>query len=325
MKKALFHVLAGAGLALAAACSLAQNAAYPARPIRMIIPFQAGGLNDGAGRAINQSLSALWNQPIVIENRVGANGNIGMEACARSAPDGYTICFPTGVVMSLNPFAYSKLPFEPLELVPVIHVGTLDQVITVSTTVPVKTVRELVEYGKANPGKLSWASLGMGSTAHLYMEWLQAKTGAVFTHVPYKTSAQLLQEVVSGEVHISTNVPSTVAPQVKSGKLRALALVTGPKGSPYLPGVPTLASQGYDLDFRNWLALYFPRGTPGEFARRWNSEVNKLLADPAFVERYLTPISVSATGGTPEDLAAFLKSNRETAAELARIAQLRFD
>src|SRR3954462_8917704 len=158
---------------------------YPSKPIRMVIPFQAGGLNDSAGRAINQSLSQLWNQPIVIENRVGANGNIGMEACAKSAPDGYTVCFPTGVVMSLNPFAYSKLPFEPLEMVPVIHVGTLDQVITVSTTVPVKSVRELVEYGKANPGKLSWASLGMGSTAHLYMEWLQARTGAQFTHVPY--------------------------------------------------------------------------------------------------------------------------------------------
>jgi tripartite-type tricarboxylate transporter receptor subunit TctC len=298
---------------------------YPSKPIRMVIPFQAGGLNDSAGRAINQSLSQLWNQPIVIENRVGANGNIGMEACAKSAPDGYTVCFPTGVVMSLNPFAYSKLPFEPLEMVPVIHVGTLDQVITVSTTVPVKSVRELVEYGKANPGKLSWASLGMGSTAHLYMEWLQAKTGARFTHVPYKTSAQLLQEVLSGEVHISTNVPATVAPQVKAGKLRALAVVTGKKGSPYLPGVPTLASEGYDLDFRNWLALFFPKGTPGEIARRWNTEVNKLLTDPGFEEKYLVPISVSATGGTPEELAAFYRANRETAAELARIAKLKFD
>ncbi len=323
MKPALRHVVVCAFALATAPAAFAQ--AYPAKPVRMIIPFQAGGLNDSAGRAINQSLSQLWNQPIVIENRVGANGNIGMEACGRSAPDGYTVCFPTGVVMSLNSFAYTRLPFEPLELVPVVHVGTLDQVITISTTVPVKSIRELVEYGRAKPGALGWASLGMGSTAHLYMEWLQARTGARFTHVPYKTSAQLLQEIVAGEVQLSTNVPATVAPQVKAGKLRALALVTGPRGSPYLPGVPSFASEGYDLDFRNWLALYFPRGTPVELARRWNTEVNKLLADAKFEEKYFAPLSVTAGGGTPEELAAFLRKNRETAAELAKIANLRFD
>jgi tripartite-type tricarboxylate transporter receptor subunit TctC len=318
----LARLLLSAYCVLAAASVFAQ---YPSKPIRMIVPFGAGGFNDVAGRAIGQHLSQLWGQPVLVENRVGANGNIGMEACARSAPDGHTICFPTGVVISLNPYAYSKLPFDPQELVPVIHVGIIDQVVTVSTSVPVKSIRELIEYGRANPGKLGWASLGMGSSAHLYMEWFHAKTGARFTHVPYKTSSQLLQEVLSGEMQISTSTPSTVGPQVKAGKLRALAVVTGKGGSPYLPGVPTLASEGYDLDWRNWLALYFPKGTPREIAQRWNVEVSKLVGDPKWEEKILAPISITAVGGSPEDLVAFMRRNRETAAELVKIASLRLD
>jgi tripartite-type tricarboxylate transporter receptor subunit TctC len=291
----------------------------------MVIPFQAGGLNDSAGRAINQSLGQLWNQPIVVENRVGANGNIGMEACAKAPPDGYTICLPTGVVMALNPFAYTKLPFEPLEMVPVIHVGVLDQVITTNASLPVHNVRELVDYAKGKPGVLNWASLGSGSTGHLYMVWMQAKTGATFVHVPYKTSAQLQQALLAGEVQISTNTPAAMSPHIKAGKLRPLATVSGHKRPALLPDTPTFAEQGYDLDFRNWLGLFLPKGTPSEIARRWNGEVQKLLADAAFEQKFFDPLSVSATGGSPEELAAFLRANQKTAAELAKIANLRFD
>ena len=151
---------------LAAGFTFAQG--YPARPVRVIVPFPPGGVNDNAARAIGQSLGQTWGQPIVVENRAGANGNIGMDACAKSPPDGYTLCFPTGVILALNPFAYSRMPFEPLDLVPVIHVGTLDQALVVNSAVPVNNVRELVEYGRAHPNTLSFASLGVGSTAHLY-------------------------------------------------------------------------------------------------------------------------------------------------------------
>jgi len=304
--------------------AVAQN--YPAKPIRIIVPFPPGGVNDSAGRAIGQSLQQLWGEPIVIENRTGANGNIGMEACAKSAPDGYTLCFPTGVILALNPFAYSKMPFEPLDLVPVIHIGTLDQALVVNSSVPVNNVRELVDYGRSHPSELSFASLGMGSTAHLYSEWFHARTGATFTHVPYKGSPQLLQAVAAGEVQISTNTPAYVLPLIKAGKLRLLGVV-GEKGSrsPLFPEVPTLSEQGFDLNFRNWLALYFPAGTPAEIARRWNAEVNRLLADRTWVERFITSQAVTATGGTPEFLVAYLKSNREMARELVKLANLRFD
>jgi tripartite-type tricarboxylate transporter receptor subunit TctC len=291
----------------------------------MIVPFPPGGVNDNAARALSGVLGPAWGQAIVVENRAGANGNIGMEACARAPADGYTICFPTGVIMSLNPFAYSKMPFDPLELVPVVHVGVLDQAITVNAGLPVNDIRELVELGRAKPNSISWASLGMGSTAHLYMEWLQARTGARFVHVPYKGSPQLLQAVLGGEVNVSTNTPGVVSPGVKAGKLKVLAVVSGQKRSPLMPDVRTFAEQGYDLDFRNWLGLFFQRGVPGEIVRRWNAEANKLLGDARFVEKYFYPMAVTATGGTPEELAAFLKLNRATAAELAKIANLKLD
>ncbi len=292
----------------------------------MIVPFPPGGVNDNSARFINQSLGQAWGQPIVVENRAGANGNIGMEACAKAAPDGYTICFPTGVILALNPFAYSKMPFEVLDLVPVIHVGTLDQALAVNSALPVRNVRELIDYSKAHPNTVTFASLGMGSTGHLYSEWFQAKAGASFIHVPYKGSPQILQAMAAGEVNVGANTPAVIAPQVKAGKLRPLAVVAG-KGqrSPLFPDVPTLAEQGFDLEFRNWLALYFPQGTPAELARRWNVEVNRLLADPQWVEKYLTSQAVTATGGTQEFLVAFLRSNREAAREMVKIANLKFD
>jgi tripartite-type tricarboxylate transporter receptor subunit TctC len=315
--------------AVALACALAACAAhaqgYPSRPVKMIVPFPAGTLPDIIARALNQSLVATWGQPIVVENRPGANGNIGMDACAKSVPDGYTICFPTGVILSLNPFAYASMPFDPQELVPVVHVGTLDQAIAASTSLPVRSVRELVEYAKSKPGTVTWGSLGSGSTAHLYMEWLRAKTGASFVHVPYKGSPEVMQAMAAGDVMVATLTPTFVMPNVKAGKARVLAVVSGRKRSPLMPEVPTMAEQGYELDFRNWLALYLPRGTPQEFARRWNAEVNRLLADPQIEERYFAPQAVTPAGGSPEDLAAFARAARQAGAELAKIANLKLD
>ncbi len=302
-----------------------QPSAYPTRPVRMFVPFPAGTVPDILIRALTQPLSQTWGKPIVVENRAGANGNIGMEACAKAAPDGYTICLPTGVIMSLNPYAYSRMAYDPLELIPVVHIGTLDQAIAVNASVPVNTVRELVEYAKARPGTLSWGSLGMGSTAHLYMEWLHAKTGASFVHVPYKGSNDVVHAVSSGELQILTLTPSLVVPQMKSGKVKVLAVVSGKKRLASMPEVPTLAEAGYELDFRNWIALYFPRGVSSEAVRAWNLEVNRIMADARFVEKFFVPQSVTPAGGTPEDLNVFARLNRQTAAELAKIANLKFD
>jgi tripartite-type tricarboxylate transporter receptor subunit TctC len=313
------------GVLLALVVGTVSGQTYPDRVVRIVVPFSPGGGTDLIARLIAQKINETWGQPVTVENRAGANGNIGMDACAKSAPDGYTICFPTGVILSLNPFAYSNMPFDPQELVPVVHVGTLDQAIAASSSLPARSVRELVEYAKSKPDTVTWGSLGSGSTAHLYMEWLRAKTGASFVHVPYKGSPEVMQAMAAGDVMVATLTPTFVMPNVKAGKARVLAVVSGKKRSALMPEVPTMAEQGYELDFRNWLALYFPRATPQEFVRRWNAEVNRLLADPQIEERYFAPQAVTPAGGSPEDLAAFAKAARQAGAELAKIANLKLD
>jgi len=316
-------------LVFVAGCFLSFTAfaqAYPAKPIRMIVPFPGGALNDAIARAIAQSLSQNWGQPVIVENRAGANGNIGTDICAKAAPDGYTVCVPTGVIISLNPFAYSSMPFDPVrDLTPVIHVGILDQVIAVNTSIPAKNMKELLDYAREKPGALNWASLGVGSSGHLYMEWLQAKTGTRFTHIPYKGSQQLQMAIAAGEVHLTTNTPGGIRANIEAGKVRPLAVVAGKSRAKGMPEVPTLLEQGYDLDFRNWVGIFLPRNSPQELARRWNVDVNKLLADPQYVERHMGPWSVTATGGSSEEFVAFMKHDRSMAAELAKIANLKLD
>lgn len=321
-----FIKMLGVALACAAATSIVLGQTYPAKPIRMIVPFPGAALNDAIARAVAQSLSQTWGQPVVVENRAGANGNIGTDLCAKAAPDGYTVCVPTGVIISLNPFAYSSMPFDPVrDLTPVIHVGILDQVIAVNTSIPAKNMKELINYAKAHPGTLNWASLGVGSSGHLYMEWLQAKTGTRFTHIPYKGSQQLQMAIAAGEVHLTTNTPGGIRANIEAGKVRPLAVVAGKNRAKGMPEVPTFLEQGYDLDFRNWVGIFLPRNSPLELARRWNGDVNKLLADAQFVERHLGPWSVTATGGSIEEFVAFMKRDRTMAAELAKIANLKLD
>ena len=313
-------------LAIYAAAPDAIAQRWPSKPVRMIVPFAAGGVVDIAARAIAQELGQAYDQPVLVDNRPGANGNIGTDACAKAAPDGYTICLPTGVVISLNPHAYARMPFDPArDLVPVVHVGVLDIAIVVHASLPARSVRELIELAKAKPGAIRWASLGTGSSAHLYLEWLRARTGADFNHIPYKGQPPMVLAAVSGEVDISVLPPGVVLPQVKKGTLRVIAVMSGRKRSPMMPEVATFQEQGYDLDFRNWLGVFLPRGTPNEIVMRLNADVNKLVGDPRFVEHYLSRMSITATGGTPEEFAAFLKSDRETAAELVKLAKLHYD
>jgi tripartite-type tricarboxylate transporter receptor subunit TctC len=312
-------------LACAAGLAAAQQP-YPSKPITMIVPYPPGGVVDNAARAIAQALSPSWKQSIVIENRAGANGNIGVEACARAEPDGYTVCFPAGVIISLNPFAYEKLPFDPQrDLAPVVHVGVLNTTITASASVPATTVRELVDLARAKPGTINWASLGVGSASHLYMEWLQVKTGVKFNHIPYKGSPEMIRALISGEVHALTNSPGVMLPHVKAGKAKLLAVVTNGDRYAPLPQVQTLKEQGYDLDFRNWVAVFLPRGAPEPIVRRWNSEVNRLVKDAVFTDKFFTPMALTPTGGTVEDFVAFMKRDLATSAELAKIANLRLD
>ena len=311
------------------ACSVLPVAAhaqpYPVKPVRMIVTCPPGCSPDILGRAIGQPVSQVFGQPVVVENRAGANGNIGMDACAKAAPDGYTLCMSSNVTMSLNPFAYEKLPFEPQQMVPIIHLGNLDQAIAVHASLPARDIRELVELARAKPGGVAWASLGNGSTSHLYLEWFSAKTGAKFLHVPYKGSPEAIRALAAAEVMVTTLTPRSLGPLIASNRVRVLAVVSGSKRSPLLPEVPSLAEQGYELDFRNWFALFFPKDTGAEPVQRWNTEVNKLLAERSFTEKYFASAAMTPTGGTPADLAAIARASRKVGAELVNIAKLKFE
>jgi tripartite-type tricarboxylate transporter receptor subunit TctC len=309
--------------ALVSSAAFAQQ--YPTRPVKMVLPIPAGSLTDIVGRAVAQGVAQAWGQPVVGETRAGANGTLGMEECARSAPDGYTVCMTDGNIMTINPYAYAKLPYDPLAFVPVIHLADLEVAFVVKSSIPVNSMKELVEYAKTRPNQLTWGTTGAGSTPHMYLEWFRAKTGAQFTHVPYKGPAQLALALSAGEIDMSNASAATLNQGIKDGKLRLIAVATGKKRSAYIGSTPSFAEQGFDIDFRNWLAMVMPPKAPMELARRWNAEVNRLLANAAFVEKVMTAQALTATGGSPEDLAATLEVKRRLGAELTRIANLKYD
>ena len=322
-----FRALAGISVFLAgvAAAPALQAQTYPSKPLRMLVPLPAGSLTDRMARILVQPVSQAMGQPIVTDNRGGANGNLGMDLCARAGSDGYTMCMPDGNIMTLNPFAYAKLSYEPQEFVPVIHIAELEQGIVVQSSSPVKTVKELIDYAKSKPGEVTWGSAGNGSTMHLYMEWLQAKTGARFNHIPYKGPAELNQAMAAGQVESSNLTTGTVAPLVRAGKLRLIAVVTGAQRSVFAGDTPSFASQGFELDFRNWLLVVAPKGVPNDIVRRWNVELNKAVKDQNLISKVTAVESITFTGGTPEELAATLVQKRRVGAELAKLANLKYE
>ncbi len=295
---------------------------YPSRPVRIIIPATSGSPAGLMGRAIAESLTQVLGQPMVVDERPGANGTLAMVACANAAPDGHTLCLPNNSTVSINPFVYNKLPYDPVrDFVPIINTGLVNGVILVNPKVPANSMRELIEYSKSNPGTLNWASWGVGSFAHLTMAWTQGNAGASFLHVPYKTPGHALQAVLAGEAHVTQNNPGITLPLIKAGKLKALILA-GHKRSMILPGVPSFVEAGFDLDFAGWNGVFAPAGTPKAIVQRLNTEIGKLLADPKFVERFLTPLGIEPVKNTPEEFAAFLKTDRETAAKVIKLANI---
>lgn len=295
---------------------------YPSRPIKIIQPLGIGTPADIFSRAIGQQLSEKFGQAVIVENKVGANGVIGMDACAKAPPDGYTICIPSFSQVSLNPVVYPNIPYEPLrDFSPVVFVGLITSSISVSSTLPVNNLKELIELAKAKPDTLNWSSWGIGSFSHLHLAWLESTTGAKFKHIPYKTIDQALTATLAGETQVFMNTPGLVQPHVKSGKLKTLA-IAGPKRTPLLPDVPTLKEQGFNAEFVSWIGVTVPVGTPKDIIQKLNMEMNKSISDPKFVEKVLTPISVEAVGGTPEEFASFMKLDREVATKLAKIAKI---
>ncbi len=302
----------------AATAILAQGPSdYPNRLIRLIQPLGPGSPGDVVSRAIADALAKRLGQPIVVENRVGANGIIGMESCARAPADGYTICVPSFSQVSTNPVLYKKLPYDPFaDFDPVILIGAINSSIAVHSSVRASSLQELAALAKASPGALNWGSWGVGSFPHLYMAWFQSVTGTSFTHVPYKTIGQAVTGLLAGEVQVLLNTPGLMQPHAESGKIKILAIV-GRHRSP-LMNVPTLQEAGFDLPLVSWVGVTVPRGTPTPIIERLNAEIGKLIAEPAFVQKVLVPLSIDPIGGTPEAFSEVMKADRATVEKVAR-------
>jgi tripartite-type tricarboxylate transporter receptor subunit TctC len=314
--------------ALAGLCAVQQAMAqgYPSKPIRLIRPHPAGGPSDVTMRALGQILSETLGQPIVVENRVGAEGIIGAEACIRAPADGYTLCGTDSWVLSLNPVVRLKLPYEPLrDFAPIAHLGFMDSAMLVQPSMPVKSIAELVEYARARPGQVTFGSWGPGGASYIYIQWLKNAKGALFLDVPYKSAGQAVQGVVAGQVQVATYSLGLALPMVKAGKLKALAM-TGEKRSSLAPQLPTFKESGMEMSLRTWYGILAPVGAPGDIVQRLNAEITRIQAQPEFKEKYVTAIGIELVppaGGTPAEFAAFMRADREMYANIVKTAGIK--
>jgi tripartite-type tricarboxylate transporter receptor subunit TctC len=305
------------------ATALAQN--YPTKPVRVIVTFPPGSVLEAPIRAISQRLNEVLGQPFVIENRPGAEGIIGADAFARAAPDGYTLCLTDSLNISFNPVIRSKLPYDPRDFAPVIHVGSLASAVVVNPSVPAKSMSELLELARSKPGVLTWGTFGITSPAHILVVWLKKARGIDFLDVPYKSAMQSSQAAMTGEVQVATFGAGTVLPQVKAGKLKALA-VNGDARTALMPDVPSFKELGIDVVPRAWFGIFAPGGTPRPVVQRLNSLIAQALADAQFAEKYVKSQGlelVPPAGATPDQFAAFIRNERETFEKVVELTGIR--
>jgi tripartite-type tricarboxylate transporter receptor subunit TctC len=293
---------------LCAALAMAQP--YPGKPIRLVVPFPPGGSADIIGRTLAQRLSEQMGQPVVVENRAGASAIIGSEYVAKSPPDGYTLLLGNVGSMTIHPFLYPNLPYDPIkDFAPVTLVGAVTSVVVVTASLPVNNIAELVAWAKANPGKLNFTSSGAGSSTHLTGELLRLRTGIKMEHISYKGSAPALVDLIAGNVQLMfENLPS-VLPHIKAGRVRALA-TTAAKRSSALPDVPTMIEAGFaGFDMVSWQGILVPAGTPQEIVARLNSEIVKALQTREVRDGY-AKLGVDVLGNTPDQFAAYIRQEQ---------------
>ncbi|NYS12848.1 tripartite tricarboxylate transporter substrate binding protein BugE [Achromobacter xylosoxidans] len=305
-----------AGLCLSGAAQAAD--AYPNKPIRLIVPFAAGGTTDIVARVVAEGLGRELGQPVVVENRGGGGGSIGADALARSTPDGYTLGVATVSTMATNPATNPKTPYNPLkDFAPITNMVNVPNVLTVNPAVPAKSVAEFVALLKANPGKYSYASSGAGGIGHLDGELFKSLTQTDMVHVPYRGSGPALNDVIAGQVNAQfDNLPSSM-PHIQAGKLRALA-IAAPKRLPALPDVPTFAEGGLpEMDNMAWYGLVAPAGTPQAVIDRIHDATVKALKDPKIAQRLADGGSL-VDGNTPAEYAAQIKRELELRQRIAK-------
>ena len=298
---------------------------WPNKPIRIVVPFPAGGPTDIAARVVGQAIGESLRTTVVVENRAGAHGFIGVTEAARAPADGYTLMMASIGTMAINPRLHEKIPYDAnRDFAPVSLVVTVPIVVVVNPqALPVKTIAQFVAYLKANPGKVNFASAGSGGSSHLVPEYFKYRTGTFMTHIPYKGSGPAIADVVAGQVQVMFDTLLTSTPFVKSGKLRMLAVTTSQRLADY-PDVPTMAQALGMRDFEasSWYALYAPAGTPPDIVNRLSAEVDAALKKPA-VARRLTDLGALPVGGPPEKLAAFQRAEQAKWGKVIQAAKVK--
>lgn len=282
---------------------------WPAKPIRIISPHPPGGPGDIPFRGFQEYLSQKYGQPFIIENRPGANAVIGAELCAKAAPDGYTLCGTNNGTVSINPLAYQNLPYDPVkDFVGVAYLGDLESLIIANPAVPANNLDELLAIVKTKPDSLTWSTIGVGSGAHMTLEWLRFR-GFHFLHVPFKGGEAAMNAVLGGQVDVSMNAAGRTAPMIKSGKLKAIA-ATGSQPSAFVPGVKSMGESGYKVDTGVWIGLFAPAATPRPIVERLNADINGLLKNKEYVAKYLNTQGIVPTGGSVDEFAVKLREER---------------
>ena len=302
----------------------AQAQQYPAKPIRLIVPFVAGGSADVLSRVLAQRLTQQYGQQVVVENRPGSGGHVGAEAAARAAPDGYTIVFGTiGIHAAYT--IYSKLNYDPSrDLQPVSMYADVPNILVVHPSVPVKNVKEFIALAKSNPGRLNFGTAGSGSSTHMAGEWFKLYTGVNLTHVPYKGSAQAMQDLLGGQIELMfENLPTAIA-QVRAGKIRSLGM-TSRERSPSMPEVPTLDETGVPgFEATAWFTIAAPAKVPADIIRKLNADMNAFLKAPEMHQRWID-MGVVPLGGSPADAEKFFVVEREKWGKVIKAAGIRGD
>jgi tripartite-type tricarboxylate transporter receptor subunit TctC len=299
-----------AALSFAAVPFAAKAQSYPSKPIRLIVPFPAGGATDILARALSNKLGEKLDQSIVVDNRPGAGGSIGSDAVAKSAADGYTLLLATSSTHSIGPALNPKLPFDALtDFTPLGYVASSPNIVLVPNSSPAKTITQFIEYAKKNPGKLNYASSGNGTIVHLTSELFKVMSGTYMVHIPYRGTALAIPDLISGKVDVMFDSLVTGLPHVKDGKLRALA-VTSAARTPLADDLPAVAEVLPGFESTTWFGLYGPKGLSADIVQRINAALNAALADPEVKERFAR-LGAEPTGGSAPRFAQVVKADHD--------------